>query len=287
MLAFRNRRREIGTRLPPFARGQRFPHPARDGPPPLVRRSFSGCWPIVVSARSGRPATRPRPWPRARPRTPPRKPTEAHPRGPPPRGEERAQGDKEGPQHEHVLGQTVGHGIDDAQAEQEDHLVSAHAVANVVQRVQGGGPENGRCGSEGGFQPPLDEPAEEDGFEHAHGERHEQEGNPVHRSGKVIAPERDGELDSGEQQPEAHRAPEVVEPDAQRGQRSASDPHRVDDGPGYPDEKRRAEREEQSRHAVRGEHGEGHAEQSHDRHVQSPDHDEVLPVHAPATPCDR
>src|SRR3546814_8036825 len=34
------------------------------------------------------------------------------------------------------------------------------------------------------FQPPLDEPAEEDGLEQAHREGHDQQGDPVHRLGR-------------------------------------------------------------------------------------------------------
>jgi hypothetical protein len=72
--------------------------------------------------------------------------------------EERADRGEQWPQHEDVVDQPVGDRVDHAEPEQEGHLADRHAVADVVERVEGGRTHDARDRAEAVFQRPWTNP---------------------------------------------------------------------------------------------------------------------------------
>ena len=117
-----------------------------------------------------------------------------------------------------VVSQIERDRVDDAEPKEEDHAFAAHPVTVVVRGVQGC--SGGYAGSpaETGTEARLHEAPEENRFEGAHGQRHDEQGNPVHWFRQRISKERDGELNGCQDQAHGYRRLPVTEPKSQVGQ---------------------------------------------------------------------
>lgn len=148
-------------------------------------------------------------------------------------GEEGTERGEQRPQHEDAAGQREGGRVDDAEAGEEQDLVRPHAVADVVEAVQGGCAADAPSVAEPRLKPVLDEPTEEHRLEHADDQRHDEKGHPVLGRGELEPPRGERELDTTEQHRQGRGVLLVRTLQAEVGEGAFTRPHGVDDRAGY------------------------------------------------------
>ena len=151
----------------------------------------------------------------------------------------------------------------------EQHLVTAHPVADVVEGVESGACGNRRHEPERGLHDRQDVASEEQGLEEADGDGHDEERDPGLGGREVHLRQRQHRLKGGEHDAQEHCLAQALATEPERGHRAMPDSGNVDDGAPDAQEKAPGEGQEQTGDVVGPEHCERQPEQPHDEGVEA------------------